>query len=131
MLDCSLSRTADGLYVLAGGERHLLVSEGASGAVASMAFEVQDGSALERLRDRLEGAPGGLRSASSPLFADGAFGLSDPQGRRIVFGTARAERRPDERPGRLQHVVFQTTALAPLLEFYVGRVGFEIGRAHV
>src|SRR5262245_27510175 len=119
-------RLEDDTWVLAGGQRHLVISEGASGATSSIAYAVSDAAALERLRDRLHGAVGGLEPARSPLFSEGAFAIHDPQGRRVVFGSASMGSYPDPRPGRLQHVVFQTTALEPLLDFYVSKVGFAI-----
>ena len=125
MLDYEASRGGDGTWVLAGGERNLLVSKGADGGVSFMAYAVKDVQSLESLRERLSCAAS-LEPAHSPLFAEGAFGLSDPQGRRLVFGVARRAGVPDERPGRLQHVVFQTTALQPLLDFYVGKLGFAV-----
>jgi catechol 2,3-dioxygenase-like lactoylglutathione lyase family enzyme len=124
MLDYQVVRTG-GIWVLSGGERNLLVSEGPEGAVPFSAYAVNDFHSLERLRDRLAAA-GPLEPAHSPLFSEGAFGLKDPQGRHIVFGVARRTDFPDGRPGRLQHVVFQTTALDPLLDFYVGKLGFAI-----
>lgn len=126
MLDYTPTRLEDGTWVLGGGQRHLIISEGPSGATSCIAYAVEDAGALERLRDRLHAAVGKIEHARSPLFAEGSFAIRDPQGRRVVFGTAARAARPDERPARLQHVVFQTTALAPLLDFYVGKVGFAI-----
>jgi catechol 2,3-dioxygenase-like lactoylglutathione lyase family enzyme len=125
LLGYEAAQGAPGTWLLAGGQRNLIVSEGADGAVSFMAYALKDVASLERLRDRLA-AVAALEPAHSPLFAEGAFGMSDPQGRRIVFGVARTAQRPDEQPGRLQHVVYQTTALAPLVDFYVGRLGFAI-----
>jgi catechol 2,3-dioxygenase len=126
MLDYALSRCEDGTYVLSGGQRHLLIGEGPSGSTSFMGYAVNDAGALEKLRDRLKATVGRLEPVRSPLFSEGSFGISDPQGRRIVFGTACKAAHPDDRPGRLQHVVFQTTALQPLVEFYVDKVGFAI-----
>jgi catechol 2,3-dioxygenase-like lactoylglutathione lyase family enzyme len=69
---------------------------------------------------------GSLEAVRSPLFSEGSFAILDPQGRRLVFGVAPANGYLDPRPGRLQHVVFQTTAIDPLVEFYVNRVGFAV-----
>ena len=124
MLDYETTRAGGDAYVLSGGERNLVVSKGGDGGVAFMAYAVKDIASLERLRERLSAAA--FEPVHSPLFAEGAFALGDPQGRRIAFGVARKAAIPDARPGRLQHVVFQTTALAPLLEFYVDRLGFAI-----
>jgi catechol 2,3-dioxygenase len=126
LLELSSSRAEDSTYVLGGGQRRLLVSKGQPCAAAFIAFAVQDVAALEKLRGKLEATVGDLEAVRSPLFSEGSFAIRDPQGRRIVFGVAPAKRYQDPRPGRLQHVVFQTTAIDPLVEFYVNRVGFAI-----
>jgi len=126
LLDYRPTRLKDDTWVLAGGERQLVISRGSSGAASSIAYAVGDTAALKRLRDRLHAAVGTLEPFVSPLFSEGAFAIDDPQGRRVVFGTPRTGGSSDPRPGRLQHVVFQTTALEPLLDFYVGKVGFAI-----
>jgi catechol-2,3-dioxygenase len=126
LLELSSSRGEDGTHVLAGGQRRLLISKGANGTPAFIAFAVQDVAALETLRARLAASVGNLDAVRSPLFSEGSFAVRDPQGRRLVFGVAPAKGFPDPRPGRLQHVVFQTTAIDPLVEFYVNRVGFAV-----
>ena len=126
LLELSSTRSEDGTHVLTGGQRRLLVSKGADGTPTFVAFAVQDVAALERLRVRLAASVGGLDAVRSPLFSEGSFAIRDPQGRRLVFGVAPAKSYPDPRPGRLQHVVFQTTAIDPLVEFYVNRVGFAV-----
>lgn len=126
MLDYAPSRPEDGTHVLAGGERQLLISKGPSGVASFIAYTVKDVESLEKLRVKLAATVGGLEPLRSPLFSEGSFAIRDPQGRRIVFGTARKAGRPDRQPGRLQHVVFQTTAIQPLVDFYVGKVGFTV-----
>jgi catechol-2,3-dioxygenase len=126
LLELKSSRTEEGAYALIGGQRRLLVSKGRNGTPAFIGYAVQDVAALERLRARLAATVGELDAVRSPLFSEGAFAVCDPQGRRIVFGVAPAAGYLDPRPGRLQHVVFQTTAIAPLVEFYVDRVGFAV-----
>mgnify|MGYP001386713701 CR=1 FL=1 len=116
LLELSSTRDGDGTHVLTGGQRRLLVSKGSDGTPAFMAFAVQDVAALEKLRARLAASVGGLDTVRSPLFSEGAFAIRDPQGRRLVFGVAPAKSYPDARPGLLQHVVFQTTAIDPLVE---------------
>lgn len=126
LLELPSTRTEDGTYVLAGGQRRLLVTKGASGTPAFIAFAVQDVAALERLRARLAASVGELDAVRSPLFSEGSFAIRDPQGRRILFGVAPVTGHTDPRPGRLQHVVFQTTAVEPLVDFYVNQVGFAV-----
>ena len=126
LLEYSPSQAEDGTYMLSGGQRQLLISGGPDCAVSYTAFAVENVEKLEKLRNRLTAALGKVESVRSPLFSEGSFAIHDPQGRRIVFGTARRQSHPDARPGRLQHAVFQTTELQPLLEFYVDKVGFAI-----
>jgi catechol-2,3-dioxygenase len=126
LLELRSSRAEEGTCVLTGGQRRLLVSKGPDGTPAFIAFAVRDVAALERLRAKLAATVGSLETVRSPLFSEGSFAIRDPQGRRIVFGVAPAKSYPDPRPGRLQHVVFQTTAIGPLVEFYVNRLGFAI-----
>lgn len=126
LLEYATSRAEDGTHILAGGERNLIISEGPDCAASFMAYAVADVGSLERLRRKLAAALGELEPVRSPLFAEGSFAIRDPQGRRLVFGTARRSGHPDTLPGRLQHVVFQTTTIQPLVDFYVGKVGFTI-----
>jgi catechol-2,3-dioxygenase len=126
LLELASSRAEDGTHVLTGGQRRLLVSKGVDGAPAFMAFAVHDVAALEKLRARLAAGVGELDAVRSPLFSEGSFAIRDPQGRRLMFGVAPGKSYPDPRPGRLQHVVFQTTAIDPLVDFYVNRVGFAV-----
>lgn len=126
LLEYAPSRSEEGMHVLAGGERRLLISEGENGVASFIAYAVKDVDHLEKLRGRLAAALGSLEAVRSPLFSEGSFAIRDPQGRRLVFGTARKPATPDRLPARLQHVVFQTTAIQPLVDFYVGKVGFTI-----
>jgi len=126
MLDYACTRAADGTHVLTGGERHLLISEGSNCSTAFVGYALEDVEALKKLRHNVEARVGRVEPARSPLFSEGSFGISDPHGRLIVFGTPREAAHPDEHPGRLQHVVFQATALEPLVEFYVDKIGFSI-----
>ena len=126
LLEYTPSRSEDGMHVLAGGERRLLISRGENGGASFIAYAVRDVDTLEKLRRRLASVLGSLEPVRSPLFAEGSFAIRDPQGRRQVFGTARKPALPDRLPARLQHVVFQTTAIQPLVDFYVGKVGFTV-----
>jgi catechol 2,3-dioxygenase-like lactoylglutathione lyase family enzyme len=126
LLEYRPSRAEDGTHLLVGGERRLLISKGENGVASFIAYAVKDVESLEKLRARLAASVGSLDAVRSPLFAEGSFAIRDPQGRRLVFGVARTPGQPDRLPGRLQHVVFQTTAIQPLVEFYVGKVGFTI-----
>jgi catechol 2,3-dioxygenase-like lactoylglutathione lyase family enzyme len=60
----------------------------------------------------------------SPLFAEGAFAVADPDGRSIVFGISGIDAfQCDGLPGRLQHFVCATARLPDMLAFYRDRLG--------
>ncbi len=105
-----------GSWLVAGRGRRLLVGEGAAASVPYFALELQDAARLEAFRRRFKGEP-----FSSPLFQAGAFALTDPDGRRVVFGLPAAEEAAGAGlPGRLQHFVCATTRLDEMLGFYRG-----------
>ena len=105
----------DASWLVAGRARRLVIGKGAAGAVPYFALHLQDGDHADAYRRRAKPEP-----FSSPLFADGAFALTDPDGRRVVFGLPRAESPADGLPGRLQHFVCATQRLPEMLEFYRG-----------
>ena len=106
-------------WLVQGHGRRLIVGGGASGAVPYFALAMRDAAqladyaaALERLRVPREPSP-------SPLFADGAFSVTDPDGRRVVFGLpVRASGIQSALPARLQHFVCASTRVPEMLSFY-------------
>jgi catechol 2,3-dioxygenase len=106
----------DGSWLVAGRDRRLVVGKGAAGAVPYFALEMQDAAHLGAYRKQVKKA----EEFSSPLLGDGAFAVSDPDGRRVVFGVAKELEPPSGLPGRLQHFVCATERLAQMLEFYRG-----------
>lgn len=115
----------DGAVALAGGARALVIVPGKTGELAAAAYAVRDASALDHLRARLGELVNPAISARNAFFAD-ALTVRDPQGRVLVFGVPLHPRTEDPMPARLQHVVFQTTQLADVVDFYVNRIGFTI-----
>jgi catechol 2,3-dioxygenase-like lactoylglutathione lyase family enzyme len=103
----------DGSRLVAGRGRRLVVGQGAAASVPYFAFELQDTAHLEAYRRRCKPGP-----FSSPLFEEGAFALTDPDGRRVAFGLAKQAEASNGLPGRLQHFVCATTHLPEMLEFY-------------
>jgi catechol 2,3-dioxygenase len=106
----------DGSWLVAGRGRRLVIGKGTTGAVPYFALQVPDTVHLAAYRMQVEGA----EDFSSPLLGDGAFAVSDPDGRRVVFGVAKDVESANGLPGRLQHFVCATERLAPMLEFYRG-----------
>jgi catechol 2,3-dioxygenase-like lactoylglutathione lyase family enzyme len=105
----------DGSWLIAGRARRLVVGNGAAGSVPYFALQLQDSAHLEAYRRRCKAEP-----FSSPLFGEGAFAVTDPDGRRVVFGLPRNEKAENGLVGRLQHFVCATQRLPEMLEFYRG-----------
>ena len=106
----------DASWLVAGRGRRLVLGKGAAGAVPYFALELQDAGHLERVRNELRKT----EAFSSPLFASGAFCVTDPDGRRVVFGVSKGETPSPGLPGRLQHFVCATQRLSEMLGFYRG-----------
>jgi len=128
MLDLQGYQQADGTWVLTGPQRAVLVSPADSNGFLAAAYGVADQASLSRLRVNLHARDCQTEDARSPLLEDNAFSVRDPQGRQLLFGVGRDI--PDAShpglPGRLQHVVFQTTELDAVLDFYINKIGFAV-----
>ncbi len=103
----------DGSWLVAGRGRRLIVGKGSAASVPYFAFELQDEAHLE-FRSKLAKS----EAFSSPLLREGAFAVTDPDGRHVVFGVARPLESDEGLPGRLQHFVCATERLPQMLEFY-------------
>ena len=106
----------DGSWLVAGRGRRLVVGKGDAACVPYFALQMQDAAHLGDYRKKLTRT----ETFASPLLADGAFALTDPDGRRVVFGLPREHPVADGLPGRLQHFVCATQRLPEMLEFYRG-----------
>jgi catechol 2,3-dioxygenase len=106
----------DGSWLVAGRGRRLVIGQGAAATVPYFALGLQDRAHLDAYRRKLPKT----EDFASPLFAAGAFSVTDPDGRRIVFGNSREETQTAGLPGRLQHFVCATQRLSDMLEFYRG-----------
>src|SRR6185436_16493907 len=103
--------------------RCLIVGQGSAGAVPYFGLHMQDRAHLAAyaavLRDRkIRPEP-----SPTPLFGDDAFSVSDPDGRRIVFGLSSTLLPSDGAAARLQHFVCATTRLAEMVGFYRDKLG--------
>ena len=134
-LGLSPTELKDGTVLLQGPNRKLIVGEGERKAQPFMAFKLQTQHQLEAFREYLVGQ--GIRPLASPtpVFADGAFAVRDPDGRLAVFGLPRSELAAAppstdlpaaKLPGRLQHVVVASSDLPPMLRFYEEELGFVV-----
>ena len=124
----------DGTTLLRGRDRRLIIgaNAGAPGAVGQpySAFRFPDAARLEAYKAHLTGQGVNLMPCPTPLFANGAFAVADPDGRQMVFGLTDAAQASDgggpagHPPGRLQHVVVATADLAAMMAFYEDTLGF-------
>ncbi|WEK07741.1 MAG: VOC family protein [Candidatus Pseudomonas colombiensis] len=131
MLDMDSQAQADGSWVLRGPQRAMLVSPADHSGLLASAYDLGNQERLATLRTRLIERDCAVQSLDSPLLEPGAFLIRDPQGRQTIFGVSPANAAatagsPPGMPGRLQHVVFQTTELEAMIDFYVNTVGFTV-----
>jgi catechol-2,3-dioxygenase len=128
MMDMNCQPQADGSWVLRGPNRAMLLSPADHCGLLAAAYDLATPEKLAELRHRLRKRNCIIEDLRSPLLAPGAFAIRDPQGRQTIFGVCQAQMNSAQAgmPGRLQHVVFQTTELEAMIEFYVNTVGFTV-----
>jgi catechol 2,3-dioxygenase len=124
LLGDRVERLSQDLWRVHGARRELLVGKGAAGGVPYFGLRLRDAAQLAAYARALE-AQGVRREASpTPLFADAAFSVADPDGRRIAFGIAEEKGSASEGPpGRLQHFVCASSRLPEVQAFYRDRLG--------
>jgi catechol 2,3-dioxygenase len=131
-LGLAATALADGSTLLQGRERRLVIGPGAARTQPWIAYRLGEAAQLEALRRYLAGKGVALLPTPSPLFAEGAVAVRDPDGRLAIFGLPRPERDVPVAgaggaaalPGRLQHVVVASTRLPEMLRFYEDALGF-------
>lgn len=126
-MDMGVARQGDRAFACSGPERRLVISEGPAKALAYGAFACRDRDGLDEIRSRAQQE--GLEPApfSTPLFAQDAFAVSDPDGNAIVFGLAAREPAPRHRmKGPIQHLTLATKDVTALEDFYAGKLGFAV-----
>ena len=128
LLDMNCLAQADGSWLLQGPQRAMLISPADHSGLLAAAYDLGSQSRLSELRTRLVSKGCSVEALDSPLLEAGAFQIRDPQGQQTVFGVSLGAVATDRKgmPGRLQHVVFQTTELEAMIDFYVNTVGFTV-----
>ncbi|MBM6443859.1 MULTISPECIES: VOC family protein [Pseudomonas] len=128
MMDMQCERFTDGSAVLRGPNRVVQISPADKHGLLAAAFQLGSKAQQAELRHQLEERGCSVQEITSPILEQGSFSIRDPQGRETIFGVANNHHRADlpGMPGRLQHVVFQTTELEDMVDFYVNTVGFTI-----
>jgi catechol 2,3-dioxygenase-like lactoylglutathione lyase family enzyme len=122
---------SNGLWLMQGPERRLLVAAGEPGSQPLSAFRLQDARQLEALRTWLAARGIAVLPNATPLFSDG-LAVRDPDGRIAAFGltdprfssTTANGSGAIALPGRLQHVVVATDRLDRMISFYESGLGF-------
>jgi len=107
-------------WLVQGHARRMIVGRGAPGSVPWFALGMKDAEQLSHYAAALD-ALGVAREASpTPLFAEGAFAVMDPDGRRLVFGLPKRAAGPAASglPARLQHFVCASERVPEMLAYY-------------
>src|SRR5579883_207054 len=121
---------ADGSLLLVGPARRVVIGGGVPGTQPYSAFRLASPEQLGALRTHLEGQGAALLPSPTPVFAEGAFAVRDPDGRLVAFGLPCPDL-PEPPPcgtaalpGRLQHTVVASPRLPEMMRFYEDVLGF-------
>ncbi len=125
--DMQVTTLSGGFVLCEAPGRRVLIAAGVANQVSFFGYAFPDPMSLERCRAAAI-ARGAMAIVSpSPMFGADAFAVRDPDGRIAVFGVRSPEEPVAEAlPGRLQHVVFRSTHLDQLVEFYSTVMGFLV-----
>jgi hypothetical protein len=118
-----------GDILLRGPHRRLIIGAGKPGGRPYHAYRVQSPAQLDDIRSFIAGRGLDQVPQPSPLFAEDAVAVRDPDGWVNVFGLEGDEKplppgAPQSPPARLQHVVVETKALGPMMDYYENGLGF-------
>lgn len=128
---------SDGAVRLGWGEgHHVLDLLPGDHGLAHVGFEVRDTYGLSGIRERLDAA-GAAHSELDDGYVDAAVGspegivVTDPDGNIVhlhseVHRSGENAADPGRRPIKFQHTTIGTRAVAPLVSFYTGVIGFRI-----
>jgi catechol 2,3-dioxygenase len=124
LLDDHVVALPDGQWLVQGHGRRLIVGGGAKGAVPYFALAMRDAAQLAGYAAALSRLGVSREPSPSPLFAEGAFAVADPDGRRIVFGIPlRVSGIRSTLAARLQHFVCASERVPEMLAFYRDTLG--------
>jgi catechol 2,3-dioxygenase len=126
-MDMSVERQGDHGFACSGPGRRLVVSEGPAKKLAYGAFACRDREGLDDIRAVAQTEGLEPAAVSTPLFAQDAFSVTDPDGNAIVFGLAANETaaRPGMK-GPIQHLTLATHDVEAIENFYAGKLGFAV-----
>jgi catechol 2,3-dioxygenase-like lactoylglutathione lyase family enzyme len=127
VMDMKDEPLGDGRFLTKGPARRLIFSKGPAKMLMHAGFAVRDAEALAGLRGYAELKGLSPKSFTVPLFKDGAFSVSDPDGNTIAFGLSVAEEPVRHRiRGPLQHLTLATRDVQAIEDFYAGKLGFGV-----
>ena len=116
----------DGQWLVQGHGRRLIAGPGEPGAVPWFALAMQNAAHLSSYAATLDRSGVPREALSTPLFEDGAYAVTDPDGRRIIFGLpALASEIEGKTTARLQHFVCASSRLEEMLDFYRDTLGMR------
>ncbi len=127
VMDMEVIKSSDDEWRCEGPKRRMIVVPGTSKqmAYAGLGCRNADGVALLRARAESEGLE--ILPSPSPYFEDGAFAVRDPNGQLICFGYAKQDVQEREGiQGPTQHLTFASTDVQAFIDFYVGKLGFQL-----
>ena len=125
LLGDAVEALAGGEWLVRGHSRRLLIGAGAPASVPYIALALRDATHLASCAAELDRLRIPRGPSPSPLFGEGAFAVTDPDGRRVVFGLPKRAPGPAAAglPARLQHFVCASARLPELLAFYRDTLG--------
>jgi catechol 2,3-dioxygenase-like lactoylglutathione lyase family enzyme len=124
LLDDRVEQLPNNEWLVLGHARRLLVGRGAPGAVPWIALAMRDAAHLANYAAALDRLGVPRTPSPTPLFLEGAFAVTDPDGRRVVFGLpVRAAGVQGKMHARLQHFVCASARVPEMLAFYRDRLG--------
>ena len=111
----------ESLWLMAGGERRVLIGGGET-ELAFSAFALENSGRLEDFRAHVLARGLNPAPAPTPLFAEGAFMVHDPDGRGVVFGVpAEPTGAPRSDPEHHSFAVFRAPEARPDHHAYEAR----------
>ena len=111
-------------WLVSGRGRLLVTGRGEKAAAPYFALAMRDAAHLASYRKVLEGKGIACEKSPTRLFGPGAFAVTDPDARRIVFGIPDSDAVVSAGlPGRLQHFVCASSRPDEMLRFYRDDLG--------
>lgn len=126
-MDMDLRAVSDAEWRCEGPRRRFVSLAGEDKKLAYAGLACRNEEGLSLLRSRIEAEGIALLKSPSPYFQDRAFAVRDPDGHLICFGLAKAEAlAPKGLQGPTQHLTFASTNVDAFVDFYVGKLGFQL-----